>query len=84
MYNRVKRVRRGEAKLLGVCGGLSKYLDPEMDPFIVRLIWTLLTIFAPPFMILLYFILALTLKLEDAPDEVIVIEVEEPEETKKE
>ena len=84
MYNRVRRVRRKEAKLLGVCGGLSKYLDPEMDPFIVRLIWTLLTIFAPPLMVLLYFILALTLKLEDAPDEIIITEAEESEETKKE
>jgi len=81
MYNRVKRVRRKEAKLLGVCGGLSKYLDPEMDPFIVRFLWTLLTIFAPPLMILFYFILGLVLKLEDAPEEAIIIE---PEETKKE
>jgi len=69
MYNRVKRVRRGEAKLFGVCGGLSKYLDPEMDPFIVRLIFTLLTIFSPPLMILLYFILALVLKLEKPKEE---------------
>lgn len=63
MY-RLRRVGRKEAKLLGVCGGISKYLDPEMDPAIVRIIWTLITIFAPPFMILFYFILGLVLKVE--------------------
>ena len=67
MY-RLKRVRKEEAKLLGVCGGISKYLDPEMDPTIVRIIWVLLTIFAPPFMILFYFILALVFKLEKPKD----------------
>ena len=64
MY-RLRRVRREEAKLLGVCGGISKYLDPEMDPVIVRIIWVLLTFFALPFMVLFYFILALVLKLEE-------------------
>ena len=63
MY-RLRRVSRKEAKLLGVCGGVSKYLDPEMDPVIVRIIWTLLTIFSPPAMILFYFILGLVLKRE--------------------
>jgi len=67
MY-RLKRVTRKEAKLLGVCGGISKYLDPEMDPVIVRIIWTLLTIFSPPFMILFYFILGFALKVEDNKD----------------
>jgi len=64
MY-RLKRVNRKEAKLLGVCGGISKYIDPEMDPVVVRIIWTLLTIFSPPLMILFYFILGLTLKREE-------------------
>ena len=68
MY-RLRRVRKEEAKLLGVCGGLSKYLDPEMDPSIVRIIWTLLTIFAPPFMILFYFILGLVLKREEIKED---------------
>ena len=74
MY-RLRRVRRKEAVLLGVCGGISKYLDPEMDPVIVRIIWTLLTFFALPLMILFYFVLALVLKLE-APKE-LEAEVEE-------
>jgi len=64
MY-RLKRVNREESRFLGVCGGLSKYIDPEADPVIVRIIWTLLTIFNPPFMLIFYFILALVLKRED-------------------
>ena len=68
MY-RLRRVRREEAKLLGVCGGISKYIDPEMDPVIVRILWVLISIFALPFMILFYFILGMVLKLEDPPKE---------------
>jgi len=68
MY-KLKRVRKKEAKLLGVCGGISKYLDPEMDPVMVRIIWTLLTIFNPPFMILFYFILGLALQPEEPKEE---------------
>lgn len=65
MYNRVRRVTGKEAKILGVCGGLSKYIDPEMDPFIIRLIFVLLAIFSGGFfMLLVYFITALVLKPE--------------------
>jgi len=69
MY-RLKRVGREERRFLGVCGGLSKYIDREMDPVIIRLLWVVLTFFAP-FMVLLYFILAIVLRSEDdvAPDE---------------
>ena len=58
------RKDKENARLFGVCSGISKYIDPEMDPAIVRIIWVLLTIFSPPFMILFYFILALVLKSE--------------------
>lgn len=65
MY-RLKRVNREESRFLGVCGGISKYIDPEMDPVIIRIIWVLLTIFSiPPFMVIFYFILALVLKREE-------------------
>jgi phage shock protein C len=65
MYHRVRRVTQKDAKLAGVCGGLSKYIDPEMDPFIIRLLWVLLTIFSGfVFMTFLYFVLALVLKVE--------------------
>ena len=70
MYNRVRKVRGKDAKLLGVCGGLSKYIDPEMDPFIIRLIFVLLAIFSGGFlMLMLYFITALILKVEDPKSE---------------
>ena len=63
MY-RLRRVTGKERRFLGVCGGISKYMDPEMDPAVVRVIWTLLTIFNLPFMILLYFVLGIALKQE--------------------
>jgi len=63
MY-RLKRVNRKEAKILGVCGGLAKYIDREMDPVIMRLIWVSLALFQP-FFIILYFILGLVLKVEE-------------------
>jgi len=63
MY-RLKKVNRKEAKFLGVCGGLSKYIDPEMDPVIIRILWVILTCFSP-ILILVYFVLALVLKKEE-------------------
>ena len=63
MY-RLRRVTGKERRFLGVCGGISKYMDPEMDPAVVRVIWTLLTILNLPFMILLYFVLGIALKQE--------------------
>jgi len=60
----LKKVGKKERKFLGVCGGLSKYIDPEMDPVIIRLLWTILTLFSP-LMIFVYFALGLVLKKED-------------------
>jgi phage shock protein C len=64
MY-RLRKVGKKERVFLGVCGGISKYIDPELDPVIVRILWTIITFFAMPFMILLYFVLAVALKRED-------------------
>jgi phage shock protein C len=66
MY-RLKRINRKEARIFGVCGGLAKYIDPEMDPIIMRIIWVALSLFQP-FFIILYFILALVLKQEEAKE----------------
>lgn len=63
MY-RLRRVAKKEARIFGVCGGLAKYIDPEMDPVIMRLMWVVLTLFQP-FFVILYFILSLTLKSEE-------------------
>jgi len=67
MY-RLKRVNRKEARLFGVCGGLAKYVDRDMDPVIMRIIWVSLSLFQPLF-ILLYFILGLVLKQEELKEE---------------
>ena len=63
MY-RLKKVGKKERKFLGVCGGISKYLDPEMDPVIIRILWVVLTLFSPA-MLLFYFILGIALKTEE-------------------
>lgn len=63
MY-RLRRVKRKEARIFGVCAGLAKYIDYEMDPVIMRIIWVALSLFQP-FFIILYFILALVLKVEE-------------------
>ena len=63
MY-RLRRVGKNERKFLGVCGGISKYIDRELDPVVIRIIWVMLSLFQP-FFILLYFILALVLRSED-------------------
>ena len=67
MY-RLKRVSRKEARIFGVCGGLAKYIDPEMDPVIMRIIWVALSLFQP-FFVILYFILALVLKIEEPKED---------------
>lgn len=62
MY-RLKRVNRKEARVFGVCGGLAKYIDRDMDPVIMRIIWVALSLFQP-FFIILYLILGLVLQQE--------------------
>lgn len=64
MY-RLRKVNGKEKRIFGVCGGISKYIDPEVDPVSIRILWTILTIFAAPPMIILYIILAIVLKPED-------------------
>jgi phage shock protein PspC (stress-responsive transcriptional regulator) len=64
MY-RLRKVTGKEKRWLGVCAGISKYINPEMDPVAIRLIWLLVSIFALPQMILLYLGLAIVLKPED-------------------
>ena len=64
MY-RLRKVNGKERRFLGVCAGISKYINPEMDPVVIRLLWIILTIFAAPPMIFLYLALAIVLKPED-------------------
>jgi len=62
MY-RLRKVSKNERILLGVCGGISKYIDPELDPVVIRILWVVLTLFSP-IMLLLYFVLGIALKSE--------------------
>jgi phage shock protein C len=65
MY-RLRKASRGdkERRYLGVCAGISKYINPDLDPVGIRILWVILSCFAPV-MIILYFILAIVLKAED-------------------
>ena len=64
MY-RLRKVTGKEARIFGVCAGISKYINPDMDPVAIRIIWLLISVFALPQMLLLYIILAIVLKPED-------------------
>lgn len=50
--------------LTGVCGGIAEYIDPEMDPLIIRILWAVFSFFNPA-MILIYFILALVMPRQE-------------------
>ncbi len=53
----MKRLRKSKDRIIaGICGGISEYINPEMDPLIVRLAFLALTIFNP-LMIIFYLIL---------------------------
>lgn len=64
MY-RLRKVTGKEKRIFGVCAGISKYIDPEIDPVGLRILWVILTIFAAPPMIILYLVLAIVLKPEN-------------------
>ncbi len=46
--------------IAGVCGGISEYINPELDPIIIRLGWFIFTLFNP-LMVIVYFVLALVM-----------------------
>lgn len=64
--NVLRKATKEERKFLGVCGGVSRFLDPEMDPIVIRLT-TLALMFLWPPMIILYLIAAAVLKTHEAP-----------------
>jgi len=66
MYNRVKRLSGKDAKIFGVCGGLSRYIDPEADPILMRLIFVFMALFSGIFpMAFIYLVLAIVIKRDD-------------------
>jgi phage shock protein PspC (stress-responsive transcriptional regulator) len=48
----------------GVCGGIAKWIDPEINPLGIRLLFVVLGLFHPCFMVVTYLILAATLRTE--------------------
>ena len=50
--------------IAGVCGGIAKWIDPEINPLGIRLLWFFLALFHPIFMLLIYVFLAATLRTE--------------------
>ena len=76
-----KLTRSADKKLAGVCGGIAEYFD--VDPTLVRVIYTALTIFLAGFPgLLLYLILMLL--MPDAPKANNVEDVEFKKKKKKE
>ncbi len=62
MQRKLQRTIGKEAMILGVCGGLGKYL--EADPTIIRIVASLLTIFSMGGLLLAYFIMAIIMPKE--------------------
>jgi len=61
----MKRLTRSNEKLVaGVISGISKSINPELDPVFFRLAFALITIYQPS-LILIYLGMALILPTED-------------------
>ena len=61
----MKRLTRSNEKLVaGVLSGISKYVNPELDPVFLRLVFVWLA-FVNPSLVLVYFGLALIIPKED-------------------
>lgn len=50
--------------IAGVCGGIAKFIDGDINPLGIRLLTVLAAVFHPFFTIAAYFILAATLRTE--------------------
>jgi phage shock protein PspC (stress-responsive transcriptional regulator) len=48
----------------GVCGGIAKFIDPDINPLGIRLLWFFVALFHPFTMLLIYLFLAATLRTE--------------------
>lgn len=60
----MKRLTRSNEKLVaGVIGGISNYINPELDPVFMRLAFAMITFFNPAF-VLIYFGMVLIIPIE--------------------
>lgn len=66
MRNIIRKVPKGERTIFGVIGGISRYIDPELDPLLLRLVTFIICIFNPVG-ILAYIIAAIILKTHTTP-----------------
>lgn len=63
----MKRLRKSRDRIIsGVCGGISEYIRPELDPLIVRLAFLALTFFNP-LMLVFYLILVFVMPGPERP-----------------
>ena len=57
----MKRLTKSyDRKIAGVCGGISEYINPELDPIIVRIVFVVLGILNP-LMLVAYLVLAIAM-----------------------
>ena len=57
----MKRLRKSfDRKIAGVCGRISEYINPELDPILVRIGFVVLGIFNP-LMVVVYLIHAIAM-----------------------
>jgi phage shock protein C len=62
----MKRLTKSyDKKLAGVCGGISEYFNPELDPILVRIGFVVLGVFNP-LMLVVYIILAIVMPEPEA------------------
>ncbi len=63
MEKKLKRTTGSEAMVLGICGGLAKYL--AVDATLVRVVWAVATVFGIGAPILIYGIMAFIIPKEE-------------------
>lgn len=61
--------------IAGVCGGIAKWIDPDISPTGIRLLWFFIALFHPWTTIITYLFLAAILRTE------VVLFAEEKEKT---
>ncbi|WP_321290749.1 PspC domain-containing protein [uncultured Sunxiuqinia sp.] len=55
----MKRLTKSyDKRIAGVCGGFSEYINPELDPVIIRIVFAVLA-FMNPLLVIAYFVLQL-------------------------
>lgn len=72
MRNVIRKVPKGERVIFGVIGGISRYIDPELDPTLMRAVTAIICMFNPVG-ILAYLVAAIILKTHTTPTDPVDI-----------